>query len=89
MINTLVGLTMAAAAVCGPHENLLETLDTTYGEQRVFQGLNTEGNLLQLFINEEKGSWTVLMVEPGGRACIMSDGQAGEQFDTIPEGEDS
>jgi hypothetical protein len=64
---------------CAPYEMIVQGLSERYGERRVMSGLNPDGTLVQMFANPETGTWTALIVQPIGTACMVA---SGEQFDS-------
>lgn len=77
----------ALAETCGPYDGVSEGLRTGYGETPRFHGL-TEGSgaLMVVTLNEDSGSWTVLMVRPDGFACMVAAGSVGALVKAPPEG---
>lgn len=86
----LAGLTTAASVMaqvpsvparmpCHDYQKIAETLGKRYGETPVSLGLQTNGNVLQVFSSAESGSWTILSVAPSGIGCIVA---AGERWQT-------
>jgi len=69
-----------AEPVCGPREPLLRELAKTYGETPTGNGLTREGALLEVLASE-RGTWTVMLSSPDGRACILA---AGERWRGMP-----
>jgi hypothetical protein len=60
---------------CHDYQKIAETLDKRYGETPVSLGLQTNGNMLQVFTSPETGSWTILSVAPTGIGCIVAAGR--------------
>jgi hypothetical protein len=60
---------------CHDYQTIVETLDKRYGETPASLGLQTNGNLLQVFASSESGSWTILSVAPSGIGCIVAAGR--------------
>lgn len=60
---------------CVDREEAVNTLDKRYGERLYHQALTSKGNLLEVFINEEASTWTVVMSTPEGLSCLMSAGE--------------
>lgn len=73
---TLIALlfaTNARAAECFPMADLFGALAVQYGEAPMDQGLTSDGNLMQLWAGES-GSWTLVIVTPHGKACVIGTG---------------
>ncbi len=66
----------AAPMPCHDYQRIVETLDKRYGESPVSAGLQTNGNVLQVFSSPESGSWTILSVAPSGIGCIVAAGKS-------------
>jgi hypothetical protein len=60
---------------CHDYQTIVETLDKRYGETPASLGLQTNGNVLQVFASSESGSWTILSVAPSGIGCIVAAGR--------------
>jgi hypothetical protein len=60
-------------------------LDAKFAERPVAAGLQTNGNLLQLFVSTETGTWSMVVVQPSGMGCLVS---AGKGWESVPEGPD-
>ena len=69
---------------CGPFEQWAEQLQKQFGESPAFVGIDDRGPMTFLFTNPETGTWTVLMLAPGGEACAAATGTDGE---AVPQGE--
>lgn len=67
-----------ARPVCGAADAFYATLAEQYGEARAFVGLHPSGAVLELWLNPQSGSWTVLVTQPDSQACVALAGQAGE-----------
>ena len=71
----------AAESQCGQLEQFAEQLYTQYGELPQFFGLDNRGYMTFMYLNTETGSWTVLMMQAGGLACVAAAGEAGQVAD--------
>lgn len=58
----------------------MDRLLNKWGEVPHSQGLVMDGRLLEIFVNPEKRSWTVIISDPSGRSCVAS---AGEAFQAV------
>lgn len=61
--------------VCVPPAVLAAKLDTQYGEAITAEGVDGNGNLLQVFTSPQTGSWTIAVTLPGGPSCVVSSGE--------------
>ncbi|WP_343504434.1 hypothetical protein [Alloyangia pacifica] len=66
----------SAQVVCGLHETITETLESTYDEALVGRGLQFATRMLEVWRAAEEGNWTILAVHPDGLACIVASGEA-------------
>lgn len=58
---------------CGPAQDVLSVLKDQFGESIVGQGLS-QGAIIQLWANDDTGTWTIVAVSPNGGACMLSAG---------------
>jgi hypothetical protein len=65
-----------APTACGVRSDLLAHLGKKFGEQRNNMMLDARGNLVEVFSNNETGSWTLTVTVPGGPTCVMSSGES-------------
>ena len=47
-----------------------------HGEHLRAQGITDAGMLMQIYVNDEVGGYTVILVPPDGRNCLLASGQA-------------
>ena len=82
----LIGLlaTSAPAQVnnCAPRPMVLERLSDRFGETRQSIGLDGSGVQVEVFANEQTGTWTIILTNPHGLSCVVS---AGESFERLHE----
>lgn len=60
---------------CGDHASIVARLGERYGELMTGSGLQDD-LLVEHYANPSTGTWTVLVVEPGGQACAVAWGQS-------------
>lgn len=60
---------------CTKFDHLAGFLADTYGERQVSAGLQSNGQLLQIFSSPETGSWTAVTTSPAGMACVVATGR--------------
>lgn len=75
----LLKLTPAAphsGTPCATPAQLSRQLGALYDEAPVAFGMQSNGNLLQLYRSAKSGSWTIVSTTPGGRACVVAAGHA-------------
>ena len=71
---------------CGAYPEMAAELVNKYGEAMRFVGLDSNGLVTVLFLNAETSSWTALIVDPTGKAYMVSAGVNGEFVPIPPEG---
>lgn len=69
---------------CAPAKSVWERLGDRYGETRQFAGLiqgrsNAPPMAVEIYLNEESGSWTLLRTATDGQACLLASGQQGQK----------
>lgn len=64
-------------AKCFKHDQLVAGLDRDFTEVVKIRGLTGDGKkMMEIFVNKETGSWTVIMVQTNGAACPVATGKA-------------
>lgn len=74
----LVAVVVPGAAMadgCAPRETPMSMLAERYGEAPIAAGPTSEGFLPEVAVSPA-GTWTIVMTEPGGRACGVAAGEA-------------
>ena len=85
---TFIGTTFGSGSAqaqrfCGPHEKIVKQLESGYQEARRGYGLAVNGTLVELFVSEEKGTWTFMYTRPDGITCLMANGGDWENMSPI------
>jgi hypothetical protein len=70
-----------ARMLCHDYKELVRQLGTRYEEVPVSTGLQSNGNLIQVFASPRTGTWTILSVAPDGTGCVVA---AGRSWETTP-----
>tara|TARA_R110000824_G_scaffold6658_3_gene30778 strand:- start:2977 stop:3291 length:315 start_codon:yes stop_codon:yes gene_type:complete len=70
-----VSTAQAQQVLCFP-EPLAPYLAESHGEHLLAQGITDAGFLMQIYVNDEVGGYTVILVPPDGRNCLLASGQA-------------
>jgi hypothetical protein len=72
----LAGAALAQApAACGPRAAVLRALVDNYGEAPVAMGLTADGRLVEILATPDGATWTALLSEAGGEACVVAVGR--------------
>jgi hypothetical protein len=66
---------------CHNATEIAKQLSSKYDEAPVAFGLQSNGNLLQVYSSESKDTWTVVSTTPNGMSCIVA---AGKRWEAIP-----
>jgi hypothetical protein len=66
---------------CHDATEIAKQLGAKYREAPVAFGLQTNGNLLQVYASDEKRTWTVVSTTPAGMSCIVA---AGKGWESLP-----
>lgn len=89
---TLLGLAAPALAqapapatitpACHSHSALAEMLNQKYAEQPSAIGLQANGHLVEVFVSNDRTSWTIVVTRPDGWSCIVA---VGEHWESLPD----
>jgi hypothetical protein len=60
--------------ICASYDDFTAALADRYGEQRQWTALDHRGGLLEGWANSVTGTWTVLVIGPDLRACMVASG---------------
>ena len=74
---------MTQARVCGDRAEIIKGLGQKYGETAHAVGLTNSGGVMEIFTSLEKGTWTILITNPGRPTCVAG---AGEGWEDAPKG---
>lgn len=72
---------------CIPRDAAVDTLANRCGESPVVGGLSERGVFLEVWANEETGSWTAVITTPDGVSCLVDAGDDFARFEPIPGGD--
>lgn len=61
---------------CGEREKVIRHLESRYGETQRSVGLQEGRGVVEIYANDDSGSWTILLTTPEGTSCLMAAGQA-------------
>lgn len=90
MLGLSAAVTPAAAAdgrplICGLRAEIAASLAAKFSERPVSVGLNVDGGMLEVFASKS-GTFTVLLTDPTGHACVMT---AGNNWESMPAPKES
>ncbi len=66
---------------CHDAIEIAKQLSKKYEEEPIAFGLQSNGNLLQIYTSATKHTWTVVSTTPAGKSCIVA---AGKRWETMP-----
>ena len=70
-----------AQTMCGEHSTVVASLEKTYSETPVSIGLASNGAVIEVLASPS-GSFTIILTQPNGVACVMA---AGENWENLPK----
>jgi hypothetical protein len=65
---------------CSDYTAVKEQLAVRYEEAPISVGLQSNGNVLQIFTSQRTGTWTVVSTTPAGVSCILAVGKSWEEM---------
>ena len=66
---------------CHDAGEIARQLSARYEEAPIAFGLQSNGNLLQIYASSETSTWTVVSTSPSGMSCIVA---AGQRWQSLP-----
>jgi hypothetical protein len=66
---------------CHDAVEIARQLSARYEEAPIAFGLQSNGNLLQIYASSETSTWTVVSTSPSGTSCIVA---AGRRWQSLP-----
>lgn len=72
---TLTPNVVSAQTVCGTRDKFLDHLSQSYGEIPTATGITSNGKLIEI-LTSRKGTFTIIVVMPDGKACLLAAGEA-------------
>jgi hypothetical protein len=73
---------MLPGAPCADNSDIADQLIKRYGESRSGMGIHGDGSLVELWLSEETGTWTIVVTRPDGLSCIRA---AGKGWEALPK----
>lgn len=68
------------SATCGEREIFVEHLNLAYDETQTAMGISAQGEFVEVF-SGPSGSWTILITNPSGLTCVVTDGDYWKHVD--------
>lgn len=74
VLMTLIPAAATAQSFCAERDSVVQKLETGYGEAFAGGGLQNANRVFEVWMSEEKGTWTILMTRSDGVSCVMATG---------------
>ncbi|MEM8790340.1 MAG: hypothetical protein AAGE80_01885 [Pseudomonadota bacterium] len=68
----------AQGTVCGHRSQIVKQLADRYGETALSRGVARGAGVVEIYVNPDSGSWTIVVTNPNGTSCLMAAGEAFE-----------
>lgn len=75
-----------AQAICNPVEAVRQQLSQKYDEAPVGRGLDSRGNVVEVWRSRHGETWTITYTRPDGLMCAITAGASWEDVDYPEEG---
>ena len=72
----VLATTQAQASHCADHATIVQRLAMIYGENRQIAETGPQNTLVEVFVAQHTGSWTIAVTRPDGLTCLVAAGQA-------------
>lgn len=80
-------LSAIAQANCAARDVVVDRLASGFGEKLAGAGLRNSTSIFEVWMSEEKGTWTILLTTADGQSCVMASGTHWRGADPVePEG---
>jgi hypothetical protein len=76
------------ATPCGSHDALIKSLSVRFKEARRIMGVVNAKSVMEIFMSPQ-GTWTVLVTDTAGTACVIATGDAWQEVPIEMTGLDS
>jgi len=76
-----VAIANAHPMACGKHDVVVAGLKIRFAERIHSMGISKGGGSIVELLVSEKGTWTVLIVTPEGRACMIGSGDGWQKME--------
>ena len=73
-IMALAAMPVAAETYCADRDRIVTRLASAYGEAFAGGGLRDQSSIVEVWVSEGDGTWTVLMTRADGTTCVMASG---------------
>ena len=74
--------TYIKSLMCAIHEDLTGNLKSQHGESRKWWAVNSQNEIVELFVNNKNGAWTIIITNKKQMACALIGGDhSGANYD--------
>ena len=74
--------TYIKSLMCAKHEDLTGNLEQQHGEARKWWAINSQNEIVELFVNNENGAWTIIITNNKQMSCALIGGDhSGANYD--------
>ena len=74
--------TYIKSLMCAIHEDLTGNLEQQHGEARKWWAINSQNEIVELFVNDENGAWTIIITNNKQMSCALIGGDhSGANYD--------
>ena len=70
---------------CGDGADIVARLERDWGEAAEIIALDASGRMVQILVNPDTGTWSMLLTAPNGLTCLVSHGSAWEPAAALPD----
>ena len=74
--------TYIKSLMCAIHEDLTGNLKSQHGESRKWWSVNSQNEIVELFVNNKNGAWTIIITNNKQMSCALIGGDhSGANYD--------
>lgn len=74
----------AQGAICAStYDAAKKDLAEKWGEHPVWFGTRGDGSVMETYVDDEDGSWTIVVILPDGRVCVATAGNGHGNYDSV------
>ena len=73
--------TYMKSLMCAKHEDLTGNLIEEHKETRKWWAINSNNEVVELFVNDENGAWTIIITNNEKFSCALIGGDSGANYD--------
>ena len=70
----IIGKTFKKDVMCSTHEFVTNDIEKNHKQLRTWWAITNDKELIELFINNEKGTWTIILSKSDGITCGLVGG---------------